>query len=329
MAPPPAPYSRSIVMVRISACVLRVYCMPVGGRWLVVGGWLLLGGSVAIVYPECVPSTFDLDAYFERIGYTGQRTATRDTLEAVHALHPAAIPFENLNPLLGWPVALDVESLEAKMVAGGRGGWCFEHNTLFRHALEALGFSVTSLAARVLWNAALDSPIGPRSHMLLLVDLNGLRYIADVGFGGNVLTAPLRLEPHIAQETPHEPHRLLPLENGFVLEASLSGEWKPFYRFTLEPQFPADYEVSNWYLCHHPSSFFRQVLMSARVTAEGRYALRNNALTIHRKNGTEKRTLADAAALRSCLESDFGLQLPESAELDAALERVSLTPESA
>jgi arylamine N-acetyltransferase len=52
----------------------------------------------------------------------------------------------------------------------GRGGWCFEHNTLFRHALEALGFSVTSLAARVLWNAPPDSPMGPRSHMLLLVD---------------------------------------------------------------------------------------------------------------------------------------------------------------
>jgi N-hydroxyarylamine O-acetyltransferase len=273
-----------------------------------------------------VPSSFNLDAYLERIGFTGPRTATIDTLEAVHALHPAAIPFENLNPLLGWPVALDLESLEAKMVTGGRGGWCFEHNTLFRHALAGLGFSVASLGARVLWNTPPDSPVGPRSHMLLLVDVNGLRYIADVGFGGNVLTAPLRLEPHASQATPHEPHRLLPLDNGFVLEASLNNQWNAFYRFTLEPQFPADYEVSNWYLCHHPSSFFRQTLISARAMLEGRYALRNNALTIHRKDGTEKRTLADAAALRTCLETDFGLILPESAELDTALERVSRTP---
>jgi N-hydroxyarylamine O-acetyltransferase len=271
-------------------------------------------------------SAFDLDAYLERIGYAGPRTATLDTLEAMHALHPAAIPFENLNPLLGWPVALDLDSLQAKLVAGGRGGWCFEHNTLFRHALEALGFSVTSLAARVLWNTAPDSPIGPRSHMLLLLNLGGPLYIADVGFGGNVLTAPLRLEPHIAQPTPHEPHRLLPIQNGFVLEACLGGEWKRFYRFTLEPQFPADYEVSNWYLCHHPSSLFRQNLISARVTPEGRYALRNNALAIHRKNGTEKRTLTDAPALRSCLESDFGLRLPESPEVTATLERLSQTP---
>ncbi len=265
---------------------------------------------------------FDLDAYLDRLGYAGPRTATLDTLEALHALHPAAIPFENLNPLLRWPVALDAESLQAKMVAGGRGGWCFEQNTLFRQALQSLGFSVTGLGARVIWNTPPDSPIGPRSHMLLLVELAGLPYIANVGFGGNVLTAPLRLEPHVSQSTPHEEHRLLPLDNGFLLEASVSSEWKPFYRFTLEPQFPSDYEVSNWYLCHHPSSFFRELLLAARATPQCRYALRNNALAIHRKDGTEKRTLEDGAALRACLDTDFGLNLPESTELDAVLGRL-------
>lgn len=273
-----------------------------------------------------MPSKFELDAYLARIGYAGPRTPTLDTLQAVHALHPAAIAFENLNPLLGWPVPLDVDSLQAKLVAGGRGGWCFEHNTLLRHALEALGFSVRSLAARVLWNASPDASMGPRSHMLLLVDLGGSLYIADVGFGGNVLTAPLRLEPHIAQPTPHEPHRLLPLEIGFVLEVSLSGEWKPLYRFTLEPQFAADYEVSNWYLCNHPGSFFRQILIGARVDSGGRFALRNNVLAIHRNNKTEKRTLSDAAALRTSLENDFALRLPESPDLAAMLERVSQMP---
>lgn len=267
-----------------------------------------------------------LDAYLDRIGYAGSRSTTLETLETLHALHPAAIPFENLNPLLGWPVGLDLDSLQAKLVAGGRGGWCFEHNTLFQHALEALGFSVTTLGARVVWNAAPDAPIGPRSHMLLRVDLDGVPYLADVGFGGNVLTGPLRLEPNIEQATPHEAHRLAPLENGFVLEARLNGEWKAFYRFTLEPQFPSDYEVSNWYLCHHPSSFFRQTLIGARVNPDGRYALLNNGLAIHGKHGTEKRLLTDSAALRSCLELDFGLRLPESPELAAMLERVSQTP---
>jgi N-hydroxyarylamine O-acetyltransferase len=270
-----------------------------------------------------VPSEFDLDAYLARIGYTGPRKPTLDTLEAVHALHPAAIPFENLNPLLGWPVSLDLDSLQKKLIADRRGGWCFEHNTLFRHALEALGFSVTNLGARVVWNAPPGNPIGPRSHMLLRAEIGGAPYIADVGFGGNVLTSPLRLEPHTVQATPHEPHRLVPIENGFVLEFSMDGEWKPLYRFTTEPQFASDYEVSNWYLCNHPKSMFRQHLIGARTAADRRYALRNNALAIHRKGQTEKKTLTDAAALRALLETDLGIQLPESPELSAMLERVS------
>jgi N-hydroxyarylamine O-acetyltransferase len=246
-------------------------------------------------------------------------------LRAVHALHPAAIPFENLNPLLGTPVALDIDSLQSKLVTGGRGGWCFEQNALFRHALEALGYSVTSLAARVLWNAPAGAPTGPRSHMLLRIDLNGESYIADVGFGGNVLTAPLRLEPHATQATPHEPHRLMPIEHGYVLEAQIAGNWMPLYRFTLEPQFPSDYEVSNWYLCNHPSSFFRNTLLAARATPNARFALRNNALAIHRKDGTEKRQLTSIKALRECLETDFGIRLPDTPALEAALERAVIT----
>lgn len=271
-------------------------------------------------------SSFDLDAYLERIGYRGSRAATLDTLEAVHALHPAAIPFENLNPLLGWPVALDAESLQQKMIAGRRGGWCFEQNTLFRMALDALGFQVANLAARVLWNTPPEAPVGPRSHMLLLVELNGLRYIADVGFGGNVLTAPLRLEPGVEQTTPHEPHRLMPIENGFVLEACFREEWQRFYRFTLEPQFASDYEVSNWYLCQHPSSFFRRMLICARATPEARYALRDATLAVHGKEASERKTLLGAVELRDCLEKEMRIQLPESPELDRALERVSQPP---
>ena len=95
---------------------------------------------------------FDPDAYFERIGYAGERAATPAALAGIIERHSAAIPFENLNPLLGLPVALDLPSVAEKLVAQGRGGYCFEHNRLLWAALEALGFAVSGLAARVVWN---------------------------------------------------------------------------------------------------------------------------------------------------------------------------------
>src|SRR5205085_3429182 len=148
---------------------------------------------------------FDLDAYLARVGYDGPRAPTLDVLRAVHLAHAQAIPFENLDPLLRRPVPLDAEALQAKMVRGGRGGWCFEHNLLFRHALTALGFRTTALVGRVLWNMTVaPGAVTSRSHMLLVVHLDEGDHLADVGFGSLTLTAPLRLVPNDEQPTPHE-----------------------------------------------------------------------------------------------------------------------------
>src|SRR5690606_2958476 len=149
--------------------------------------------------------TIDLDAYMARIGYDGPRTPTLETLRALHRLHPAAIAFENLDPLLGRPVPIDRVSLENKLVHAGRGGYCFEHNLLFSHVLRALGYRINEHAARVVWNRP-EGVRAQRSHLLLVVDIDGTRYLADVGFGGNVLTAPLLLDKAGPQQTPHEPY---------------------------------------------------------------------------------------------------------------------------
>lgn len=149
----------------------------------------------------------DLGRYLRRIGFEGRPGPDLATLARLQALHVAAIPFENLAALSGEPIRLDVESLQAKLLQPGRGGWCFEQNLLFSHALEAIGFDVRRLAARVRWNVP-DHVVTARSHMLLRVILPEGDWIADVGFGGLTLTAPLRLVPDLEQATPHEPHRL-------------------------------------------------------------------------------------------------------------------------
>ena len=91
----------------------------------------------------------DLPAYLRRIEYAGERKASRAVLEALHQAHVTHIPFENLDILLGRAIALDLDSLQAKLVAGRRGGYCFEQNLLFAAVLRAFGFTVTQLAARV------------------------------------------------------------------------------------------------------------------------------------------------------------------------------------
>ena len=267
-------------------------------------------------------SLFDLERYLNRIRYAGDRSVGLTTLAALHASHPAAIPFENLDPLLGLPVRLDVESLQRKLVRDGRGGYCYEHNLLFAEALGAIGFSVTGFAARVVWNVP-DGTVRPRSHMLLGIELDGGKYIADVGFGGLTLTAPLRLEMGIAQPTPHETFRLGRERQEFVLEARVGDSWKALYRFSEEVQEPSDYEVANWYTSTHPDSIFRRSLIAARATRDARLALLDGRLSIHHRNGsTEQRELQNGPEIKTTLTEMFGIRLPESADLDNALERL-------
>ena len=150
----------------------------------------------------------DLDSYLTRIAYSGARTPTLETLRALQGLHPLSIPFENLDTLAGRPVKLDVPSLERKLVASRRGGYCFEQNLLFKHALRALGFDATALAARVVWERP-SGEVRARSHMVVLVALEGRSYICDVGFGGLTPTAPIELVPGAEQPTPHETFRVV------------------------------------------------------------------------------------------------------------------------
>ena len=270
-----------------------------------------------------MPSAIDLDAYCERIGYAGPRSVSLDTLAAIHLHHPQAIPFENLNPLLRWPVRLDVQSLQNKLVGEKRGGYCYEHNLVLSHVLQQLGFRVKQLAARVLWNVP-EGTVRPRSHMLLLVDVDNGHYVADVGFGGLTLTAPLRLEVDIEQRTPHEVFRLVASGEEFLMQAKCGDSWRSLYVFDLQEQLLADYEVVNWYLCNNPSSHFVTGLVAARPDRECRYALRGQEFTVHRVNGgTDRRLLTSVGELREALEDTFRVALPAGPELDAALERVT------
>jgi N-hydroxyarylamine O-acetyltransferase len=275
-----------------------------------------------------LPDDVDVEAYFQRIGYAGPGDATLETLADFHLHHPQVIPFENLDPLLKRPVLLNAAAIERKILFSGRGGWCYEQNLLLGNVLQTLGFQVTGLAARVVWNAP-EGAARPRTHMVLRIDaLEGGPYIADVGFGGLTLTGPLRLAPAIEQTTPHETFRLLLEADGvYALQVRLRDAWKPLYTFDLQPQQLVDYDVWNWHLCHHPGSPFVNDLMAARVTLDRRYGLFNNKLSIHVLNGgSQQTTLATATELRGTLEHLFGIEIPDDPGVEAVLTRLTAVP---
>jgi N-hydroxyarylamine O-acetyltransferase len=258
----------------------------------------------------------DLAAYFDRIGYGGPAEPTLAALSEIHRLHVAAIPFENLSPLMGDPVPLDLEALQAKLVRGGRGGYCFEQNMLLWDALRQMGFEVQGLAARVLWGAPEDAPVRHRSHMVLLVSLTEGPFLADVGFGGLTMSAPLALRADRPQPTPHEPFRLVAAPgDAFDVQADVGDRWLALYRFDLAPQLPVDYEPLNWFVATHPASPFPSHLMGARAQPHRRLALFDARFTV-REGGQPpvERTLASLDDLAAVLSEDFGLTLPEGFE---------------
>jgi len=264
----------------------------------------------------------DLDAYFRRIGYAGDRTPTLATLAALHELHPTAIPFENLDTLRGAPIRLDVDSLQRKLVLQRRGGYCFEQNLLFTHVLTALGFRVTGLSARVLWERADDAP-RPRTHMALLVPVDGDSYVCDVGFGGLTMTGPLRLATDAEQPTPHETFRLARAGGEYTPQACVRGDWRSLYSFDLQQQLQTDIEVLNFFVAEHPDSPFKSRLMAARRDGNRTLKLRDAELTIQHRDGVrQQRVLGGVRELRRVLGELFQIDAPADAALDAALTRL-------
>ena len=253
----------------------------------------------------------DLDAYFSRIGYWGERNPTLSTLHAITAAHVQSIPFENLDVLLGRPIHLDAGAVFQKLVHDARGGYCFEQNGLLLHVLEELGFAVRPLSARVRLQRPRDF-IPPRTHVFIRVEIDGESWLTDVGIGGVSLTSAIRLQPDITQSTAHEPRRLKREGGLWFHQVRFGHEWHDVCEFTLEEMPPIDRELGNWFTSAHPQSHFKNRLIVARALADGRrVSLLNHDLNIRQRDGNAEKThITDADQLLDVLRNHFGLQFP-------------------
>lgn len=250
-----------------------------------------------------------LDAWLRRLGLPAERPPpTLETLRTICLAHVCAVPFENLDVLLGRGISLDDAAVDAKILHGGRGGYCFELNTLLLRGLTALGFEARPISARVRLQRPRDfTP--PRTHVFVRVELDGESWLADVGVGGLSPTAPLRLVEGLEQPSPHEPRRLVREDGRWFHQVKLGDAWSDVCEFTLEEMPAIDREVGNWFTSAHPQSHFRNRLLAARARpGGGRVTLLNDELTLRTKTSVESRKLSSPEEVLAALREHFDLE---------------------
>ena len=265
--------------------------------------------------------SIDLPAYLARIGYDGPTGAppTLATLQRVQICHACSVPFENLDVLLLRGINLDMESVQRKIVSERRGGYCFEQNGLLLAALDAMGFAVEGLSARVRVAAAREF-MPARTHLFGRVTLDGVPWLVDVGLGSLTPTGPIRMDTAEPQATPHEPRRIVPADgahvgNGMATwfhQALLGDQWQDVCEFTGERMPAIDRQVSNWWTSTNPQSKFRLNIMAAIASHDGtRHAIATREYT-HRRGAEilEREVIGSRERLLVVLTERFGLVMP-------------------
>lgn len=247
----------------------------------------------------------NVDAYLARIGYSGPRAPTAETLRLLHRAHMLSVPFENLSIHAGEPIVLDDEALFDKIVTRRRGGFCYELNGLFAALLRALGFAVTKLSAGV-YDAA--GTCGPEfDHMTLLVTLEE-RWLADVGFGDSFLE-PLELDARDERVEGDRAYRIDPNGDRFVLLRRIGdGAWTPQYRFGIEPHDYPDYAERCLFHQTSPLSHFTRNRVCSLATEDGRITLTGMRLVVTNAGVRTERELASLEEFREVLRGEFGVR---------------------
>lgn len=244
----------------------------------------------------------DVQSYLRRIGYSGPVTPSAKTLRNLHQAHLLSVPFENLD--IGWKreIRLDQNAFVKKIVEEKRGGFCYELNGAFAALLEAIGFRVRLLSARV---PRADGSEGPEfDHLALRVDLEQ-PWLADVGFGDSFI-APLRLEVSREQDQYGRCFRIVEQEQDLRLEKNES-EWMTEYVFNLKPRRIEEFAQMCRYHQTSAESPFTQKRVCSILNSDGRLTLSEMKLICTRNGIRQERMLASEEEWSAVLKDKFGI----------------------
>ena len=254
-----------------------------------------------------------LQRYFDRIGYRGACRPDTEVLFALQKAHVCSVPFENLDVQFRRTLTTSVDAAYDKIVARGRGGWCYEQNGLFGWALAEVGFDVKRVAAAVMRHERGD--ISQANHLCLLVRVPGSDEImlADVGFGGSMLQ-PIPLCESEHQQVPFR-IGLRKLDDGYWRFWEKAGSDPFSYDFVPEPAHEDALAHRCTYLQSDPASgFVLNAVVQLRLTTEHK-ALRGRIFRLATAAGTRSRILDSADDFIATLADQFRLDVPEAADL--------------
>ena len=249
----------------------------------------------------------DTDAYLSRIGFDGKAEPTFDCLKKLMSCHLAAVPFENLDVYHGGiEPSLETDAMFEKIVTNRRGGYCFELNGLFSKLLSAVGFDVSSRAARVLSGRDF---VPPRAHRVIVIKISGKSYFYDVGFGGPVPIEPIEIIcDKVIDSEPGRKYKFLSSEKGITLLIEKDKSFVPVLMFDKEPSDEADFVPLNAFCAYLAYEPFRKKQMIWLGAEEGRRSIDGDVLRI-RKDGTDTEISLDSEEkLRKALKTYFGLE---------------------
>ena len=270
----------------------------------------------------------DLDAYRRRIGFANALAPTRDCLAGLILAHAAAIPFENIDVLARRVPKLDLPGLQDKMVKQRRGGYCYEQNTLLRAVLQAIGFDVQPMEARVLSGVA-PGVIPARTHLALRVALAGHDFLVDVGCSTIAPLAPLALASRDEQAAGTGAYRFVDVGNDVTLQRIAATGWADVYRLLPTAPQAIDCEMGNWFVATWPQSKQAHNLLVGRAIEGGRLRLFNRTLSAFQPESASpvERTLLTRAEFADVLADAFGLDVAP-ADLDAVMAALDRLPAS-
>jgi N-hydroxyarylamine O-acetyltransferase len=242
----------------------------------------------------------DVEALLRRIGLDARPAPTVEGLRRVHRAYVGAVPYEDLSVQLGESAPLDVEALAARLLSGGRGGYCFEVNGVLAELLRSLGFAVT------MHESVVDerSSGAPTNHLALSVAVDGRRFLAEAGWGEGWVE-PLPLEPGAHTLGPFT-WTVSPVPGGWWIDQHAWGSTPGFF-IAAAPAAYADFEPHHRRLSTDPESHFVQTLVVQQPHADRIVTLRARTLSVVGPGVDERHVCADADDFAAVLAGSFGI----------------------